>query len=275
MTILREISIDFIEAEVTLTGTLSTIPIACQSFSDVYICKFNPGIPMASGQGAVKRYRITDINKRLFGEDLAERQLTHDIFFAAKLKHPNVAETFGHAFCPDGSPAIVMGWHEQGPAAEYLARYPTTSKTKILLDVIKGREYLHVNGVVHGDIRGDSILVDDDGNAVLAGLGQAELLGAPEVIVNNMRRTFPSDIWALGCTLFELLTGRKPYSGYRAVRVPVLMAQGIMPGRFGGDETDEVEQWRPIIEACWMSDPAQRPDIRILKQMVMDSLPEH
>ncbi|KZT21034.1 kinase-like protein [Neolentinus lepideus HHB14362 ss-1] len=293
------------------TGQMSSCPTAFGASSDIYMCEFEQG-KMMSGILALKCYRATDERKRLFGDDVATKvgmvhgpdqrfsvpiqhflqQLHHDLYFSRTLRHPNIVTTYGHTTCFGGKEAIVMAWYDQGTAPEYIAKRPGTSIRQMLLDAIEGVTYLHGMGIVHGNLRGSSVLVDKDGKTVIAGLGQAELLvshlpippcarcpaeapsvhySAPE-IVQGARRTFASDIWALGCTLFELLTGRKPYSGYRHLQIPLAIAQGRMPGIFEeSDQTDEVQRMRPIIEACWTEDPMQRPKIREIRQMMLVS----
>lgn len=91
--------------------------------------------------------------------------------------------------------------------------------------VLKGLEFLHEQGTIHRDIKGANILTTKDGLAKLADFGVAtkvakledklSIVGtpnwmAPEVIELNGATT-ASDIWSVGCTVIELLTGNPPY----------------------------------------------------------------
>ena len=92
--------------------------------------------------------------------------------------------------------------------------------------VIKGLDYLHQMGVVHRDIKGANILLTKEGIIKLADFGGAmrltgdnktfSMMGtpywmAPEMIENKGEITTSCDIWSLGCTIIELLTGKPPY----------------------------------------------------------------
>ncbi|XP_022716868.1 mitogen-activated protein kinase kinase kinase 18-like [Durio zibethinus] len=95
--------------------------------------------------------------------------------------------------------------------------------------ILQGLDYLHVNGVVHCDIKSQNILIGKEG-ANIADLGCAKLMGkvgdnqgfdtsafsgtpafmAPEV-ARGEEQGFEADIWALGCTIIEMGTGNSPW----------------------------------------------------------------
>ena len=93
--------------------------------------------------------------------------------------------------------------------------------------ILNGLDYIHRNGVVHCDLRAENILTTKDGRVKLSEFGNSFRLReieqtnpfvagspnwtAPEVIELKGIST-KSDIWSLGCTVIELLTGRPPYA---------------------------------------------------------------
>ncbi|CAK9163922.1 unnamed protein product [Ilex paraguariensis] len=92
--------------------------------------------------------------------------------------------------------------------------------------ILQGLDYLHLNGLVHCDIKGHNVLIDKD-RVKIADLGCARLVeedggaatsmfsGTPVFMAPEVARwedqKFPADIWALGCTFIEMATGSNPW----------------------------------------------------------------
>ncbi|KAM0885507.1 hypothetical protein ACQ4PT_030296 [Festuca glaucescens] len=119
-------------------------------------------------------------------------------------------------FAPGGSLADEVerngGSLEEGAVRAYAA------------DVARGLAYLHGESMVHGDVKGRNVVIGADGWAKLADFGCARSVGsagpiggtpafmAPEV-VRGEEQGPAADVWALGCTVIEMATGRAPWSG--------------------------------------------------------------
>lgn len=137
-------------------------------------------------------------------------------------------------------------------------------------EIVLGLEYLHSNGIVHCDIKCQNILVTNDG-VKLADLGCARGLDdvssadlaiagtpvfmAPEVAREEQQGS-PADVWALGCTMIEMATGRAPWPG---VSDPVSALYQI--GYSG--EVPEVpnfmsKQAKDFLDKCLKRDPMER-----------------
>jgi serine/threonine protein kinase len=95
-----------------------------------------------------------------------------------------------------------------------------------VIQVLEGLDYLHHNGIVHCNLKAANILISQSGEVKLSDFGISLYRraiehvdkgvscmpnwAAPEVIELRPVST-KSDIWSLGCTIIELLTGRPPY----------------------------------------------------------------
>jgi serine/threonine protein kinase len=106
-----------------------------------------------------------------------------------------------------------------------------------MTQVLQGLQYLHDQGVIHRDIKGANILTTKDGKVKLADFGvststlagpdkEAQVVGTPywmaPEIIELSGATPASDIWSLGCTVIELLSGKPPYHHLQAM--PALFA---------------------------------------------------
>lgn len=104
-------------------------------------------------------------------------------------------------------------------------KFPESLASVYIAQVLEGLSFLHEQGTIHRDIKGANILTTKDGLAKLADFGVATNIAklddspsvvgtpnwmAPEVIELHGATT-ASDIWSLGCTVVELLTGNPPY----------------------------------------------------------------
>jgi len=100
----------------------------------------------------------------------------------------------------------------------------------VIYQVLEGLDFLHANNIIHRDLKPDNMLIDSRGNVKLIDFGISIKLEtefrkssvgtpwytAPEVI-EGQEYTFPADIWSLGCSLIELLTGFSPFHTLNAI----------------------------------------------------------
>ncbi|KAF0935080.1 hypothetical protein E2562_030324, partial [Oryza meyeriana var. granulata] len=158
--------------------------------------------------------------------------LEREIRILKRLSSPYVVEYLGD----DGNGATTRNLHMElvpgGSAAEAAAARGGLGEggaRGVVRRVVAALRYLHnVAGVVHGDVKGRNVLVGCDGGsgAKLADFGAARLvsdaavprgpLGTPAWMAPEVARggapTPASDVWSLGCTAVELLTGKRPWS---------------------------------------------------------------
>jgi serine/threonine protein kinase len=131
-----------------------------------------------------------------------------------------------------GDDYIVMPFYAGGTLADRLRverRLSLDETIDLAAQLGRGLDALHEHGVVHRDVKPSNVLIDGDGTAALADFGLArgtdstqltqdgQLLGtahylAPELI-EGKRASPGSDIYALGCVVYECLAGEPPFTG--------------------------------------------------------------
>lgn len=124
----------------------------------------------------------------------------------------------------------IYRYAESGSLVQTLKAFGKLNESLVagyVVKILEGLDYLHQSGVVHCDLKAANILTTKTGNVKLADFGvslnmramereMTDVAGtpnwmAPEVI--ELKGASPkSDIWSLGCTVIELLTGRPPYA---------------------------------------------------------------
>ncbi|MBA3919619.1 MAG: hypothetical protein C0516_13660 [Gemmatimonas sp.] len=149
---------------------------------------------------------------------------------AASLDHPHVASVYDVGMHSDGRLFLAMAYCAGGSLAQRLdaGALPVDDAVRIAGQVASALDAAHQRGVVHRDVKPANVLFDSAGNARLADFGIASLPGydatrtgavlgtlaylAPEQL-RGERADHRADLWALGVTLFEMLTGSRPFSG--------------------------------------------------------------
>ena len=173
---------------------------------------------------------VTVAVKRVNKEDLDEEKLgsiESEVKLLKKLRHPNIVRYIETVRGPDGSLNIVLEFIENGSLASILKKFGGKFNESLVAiyttQVLKGLAYLHAQGVVHRDIKGANILATKDGTIKLADFGVATEGGdfegvvgtpywmAPEIIEMTGNSGTACDIWSVGCTVIELVTGAPPY----------------------------------------------------------------
>nr|XP_056712694.1 serine/threonine-protein kinase Nek3 [Euleptes europaea] len=148
----------------------------------------------------------------------------------AKMKHPNIV-TYKESFEADGHLYIVMEYCDEGDLLQKIKLqkgrlFPEDTILNWFAQMCLGVKYIHNRRVLHRDIKSKNILLTQNGKVKLGDFGSALLLTSPKAyacsyvgtpyyvppeIWENTPYNNKSDIWSLGCILYELCTLKHPF----------------------------------------------------------------
>ncbi|EEE64568.1 mitogen-activated protein kinase kinase kinase 18 [Oryza sativa Japonica Group] len=187
----------------------------------------------------------------------------------AGLSSPHVVPCIGGRVGRDGSYQMFLEFAPGGSLADVAARcggrMEECAVGEYAVDVARGLAYLHGMGLVHGDVKARNVVIGGDGRAKLADFGCARwadsgrpIGGTPAFMAPEVARgeeqSPAADVWALGCTVIEMATGRAPWSDMDDVlaavhRIGYTEAVPEVPGWLSADAKDFLArclQRRPI-----------------------------
>lgn len=171
------------------------------------------------------------LKANLTADETFRHRFQHEVRSAAEVRHEHLVAILDSGEL-DGRPYIASAYVE-GPTLEQRVRgagpLPLADALRLVGEVTSGLEALHLAGLVHRDVKASNILLDASGRAMLADFGLArgagytlltrpgQVLGTLEYLAPELIRgepaTVESDIYALGCTVYEAITGQTPFAG--------------------------------------------------------------
>jgi eukaryotic-like serine/threonine-protein kinase len=202
------------------------------------------GVAARSGMASI--FRATDLrtglpvaikvpHPEMEGDPVFFDRFQREQEIGRKLDHPGVMKVL-----TDGDRSqfyMVMEWVDGRLLRQVLnetGKLPPDRAVKIALGVAEALEYIHSHGVVHRDLKPENIMIDGEDHIKLIDFGIAanvgsrrltfakfsQTMGTPDYIspeqVKGKRGDARSDIYALGVMLYEMLTGKVPFTGANA-----------------------------------------------------------
>jgi len=209
---------------------------------------------------------------------------------AAGLMHPNIVNVYDVGE-ENGLHYIVMELVEGITLKKYIekkARLSYKEAVSIAIQVCMGIEAAHNNHIIHRDIKPQNIIISKDGKVKVTDFGIAKAATSNTItsnVMGSVHYTSPeqarggysdekSDVYSLGITLFEMLTGRVPFNGETTVAIAIKHIQEELPSpqEFVSEIPSSIEN---IVKKCCQKSPDRRYQsmqelIADLKQSLMN-----
>ena len=199
------------------------------------------GLIGRGGMGEVYRAERADgqfeqqVALKLIRRDAAgePRRFTAERQILARLEHPGIARLLDGGVAEDGRPYMVMELVAGGSITEWCRGHESTleQRLRLFMAVCEAVAYAHRNLVIHRDLKPGNVMVTAAGEVKLLDFGIAKLLDAGGAVDAEQTRHVPltlgyaapeqlaggavttaADVYALGMLLYELLSGRRPWS---------------------------------------------------------------
>ena len=260
--LLRPLSSDGGTADVWLALDTNTIDEVYDGDNDSVLSKEESGIKVA-----IKIYRPKN------ALDLGEQRFREEYKIVFNCHHSNLLQPINFSIF-EGVPYLVLPYCKNGSSEVLQGKISDKDELwRYIGDVASGLAYLHDFNptIVHHDIKPANILVDENGNFVITDFGISSHKGgnrdgydesqsgtmaymAPERFSDEYESMPESDIWSLGATLYELITGKVPFGE----------DGGSAQTGTGSHEIPPIDQPIPnsikrLIYACLSPDPTKRP----------------
>ena len=223
----------------------------------------------AGGMGAVYRARDhqlgRDVALKFLAADLGADPVATERFAlearaAAALDHPNICTVLEVGETPEGRLFIAMPFYDGETLQRRIARgpLPIAEAVDVAAQMARGLAKAHARGIIHRDVKPSNVMLTADGIVKLLDFGIAKLadvrLTVSGVTVGTVIYMSPeqargtqvdqrADLWSLGVVLYEMLTGRRPFTGaFGEVRVAAMRRGEVTPvSRFRADVPPALE----------------------------------
>jgi serine/threonine-protein kinase len=187
----------------------------------------------------------------------------------AGLLHPNTVNVYDVGD-DDGINYIVMELVDGITLKKYIekkSRLSVKEAVSIAIQVAMGLEAAHNNGIIHRDIKPQNIMISRDGKVKVTDFGIAKAATSNTItsnVMGSVHYTSPeqarggysdakSDIYSLGITLFEMLTGRVPFNGDTTVAIAIKHIQEELPSPAEYNDEIPISVEKIVLKCCQKS----------------------
>eukprot|EP00002_Diphylleia_rotans_P014842 TRINITY_DN2885_c0_g1_i2.p1 TRINITY_DN2885_c0_g1~~TRINITY_DN2885_c0_g1_i2.p1 ORF type:complete len:507 (+),score=75.85 TRINITY_DN2885_c0_g1_i2:50-1570(+) len=204
-----------------------------------------------------------------------QQDAVQEVKILASVDHPSIVKYYD-SFLDRTHLCIVMELAKKGTIADRLKslgsrKLQETVIWKWFLQICLGLKHLHDKRILHRDIKSTNVFLDSEENIKIGDLGLARVLdyssqlastmvGTPYYLSPELCENRPynakSDVWALGCTLYELCTLKHPFDATNQGALILKILRGKYPPITGYSL-----ELKRFVDACLTRDSSSRPDV--------------
>lgn len=229
------------------------------------------GVHMPSG--AAVALKVVDLDT----PDFDVTEVRREVALLSQMRHARSKNIVRYWGCWLAGPTlcIAMDYSEGGSIRTLMKAGPIAERhaAVVVREVLVALSYIHSAGIIHRDLKAANILVTRTGHIMLCDFGvsasfvrgssrgkRSTFIGtpywmAPEVILEGRTYDFRADIWSLGITVYEMVTGNPPYADQDAWQVLGMIPKN-KPPRLDSNYALALQEF---VAACLDEEPADRP----------------
>jgi serine/threonine protein kinase len=226
-------------------------------------------------------------------DPVVRERLRREARAVASMDHPNIVPLY-EAGEKDGTIYIVTRWiegTELGTLIDNEGSLDAARAARIAAQMADALEMAHERGLVHRDVKPSNVILTAEGHVYLTDFGLAkraetapgltkadQVLGtidyvAPEQIEGSEPDP-RSDVYSLGCVLFEMLTGEPPFADQRGAMAKMWAQVNAEPPRVRDRRPDVPESLEEVVRRAMAKDPAARPAAAAFRESVLAAVGE-
>lgn len=220
--------------------------------------------------------------KSMIGDPAQYERFQRELEVINTLQHPAILRGLGSGTY-NRTPYLVTEFVDGESLRQFIntsAPMPPEQAIPIICKIADGMAYCHDNGIVHRDLKPENILLTNDGQPVIMDFGLALTKGAHRVTYSNLSATMGTpdymapeqiegkrgdartDEYALGTILYEMLSGKLPFTGDNNLAVMAMHVNGV-PTRLDHVQSNISPQLAAVVARALQRNPDERyPDIR-------------